>query len=192
MQAQGAGIEGEAGVGFILRPGFMLPPLMFSEGEIEALVLGARWVAERTDPQLAGAAQSLLAKVSAVLPPDLRPAMEATALIVPPGGPGNGGLDLAVVRKTIRMERRAAIIYADSSGRPSNRTIWPFTIGFFDAVRMVAAWCEMRGDFRHFRCDRISAWEMLPQRMPRRREALAKAWREREGRGDLPTRVPKR
>ena len=103
LQAQGAGIEGEAGVGFILRPGFLLPQLMFSPDEIEALVLGARWVAQRTDPQLAGAAHSLLAKISAVLPPELRPVIETSALIVPPGGPVTGAVDLALLRKTIRL-----------------------------------------------------------------------------------------
>jgi len=72
LQRQGASIEGEPGLGYVLRPGFMLPPLMFSEEEIEALVLGSRWVARRTDKTLRLAATHVLAKISAVLPEDLR------------------------------------------------------------------------------------------------------------------------
>src|SRR4051795_10479451 len=87
LKAQGAHIDGEAGVGYLLRPGFMLPPLMFSEEEIEALVLGSRWVSERADAQLAEAARNLLAKISAVLPPDLRHEMQSSALLVGPGAP---------------------------------------------------------------------------------------------------------
>src|SRR5215472_5836791 len=77
LQAQGAWIEGEAGLGYVLRPGFMLPPLMFSEDEIAALVLGSRWVAERGDAELALAARHALAKIAAVLPADLRPELDA-------------------------------------------------------------------------------------------------------------------
>src|ERR1700754_4300218 len=72
LQQQGAHIEGEAGVGYVLRPGFLLPPLMFSEEEIQALVLGSRWVADRADSQLGQAARNALAKIAAVLPPELR------------------------------------------------------------------------------------------------------------------------
>jgi len=76
LNAQGAQIDGEPGVGYVLRPGFMLPPLMFSEDEIEAIVLGSRWVADRTDAALSDAARSALAKISAVLPPDLKAGLD--------------------------------------------------------------------------------------------------------------------
>ena len=82
LNAQGAQIDGEPGLGYVLRPGFMLPPLMFSEEEIEAIVLGSRWVADRTDAALSGAARSALAKISAVLPPDLKTGLESVAGLV--------------------------------------------------------------------------------------------------------------
>src|SRR5258707_9367578 len=84
LQGQGAGIEGEAGVGYILKPGFMLPPLMFSEEEIEALVLGGRWVARRTDEPLGKAARNALAKIAAVLPDDLKRGLETSTLLIGP------------------------------------------------------------------------------------------------------------
>ncbi len=85
LQGQGASIVGEAGLGYILRPGFMLPPLMFSEDEIEALVLGSRWVADRGDARLGEAARNALAKIAAVLPADLRDELDASTLLVGPG-----------------------------------------------------------------------------------------------------------
>ena len=182
LQAQGAEIEGEAGVGFILKPGFMLPPLMFSEPEIEALVLGTQWVAQRTDPQLASAARSLLARIKAVLPAELRPATEMSALLVAPGKPAlPDRVDLALVRKAIRMQRKARILYADAQGQETTRLIWPFVLGFFESARVVAAWCETRKDFRSFRCDRLLELDITEVPFPRRRQELVRQWRLREG-----------
>lgn len=182
LQEQGASIDGEPGLGYILRPGFMLPPLMFSEDEIEALVLGSRWVADRGDSRLAAAARNALAKITAVLPPELRDAPDASTLLVAPGVPIlSGNLDLSVIRKAIRSEHKIDISYCDLKGSESTRTIWPFALGFFDHARMVVAWCELRQTFRHFRADRISALAMSEQRYPRRRQALLKEWREIEG-----------
>src|SRR5262245_37046317 len=167
LQAQGADIEGEPGLGYILKPGFMLPPLMFSEDEIEALVLGSRWVADRGDDRLGAAARNALAKIAAVLPDDLREDLDAAALLV---GPGAGRvpetIDLGVVRKAIRSERKLEIAYGDGGGSASRRTIWPFALGFFDRVRVVVAWCELRQDFRHFRADRIAELTATEIRYP--------------------------
>lgn len=183
LQAQGAPIEGEPGLGYVLKPGFMLPPLMFSEEEIEALVLGSRWVADRADGSLAAAARDAMAKIVAVLPADLTSRVEDAALIVGPGREivDGAGLDLAVIRKTIRAERKAAIRYADGNGRASERVIWPFALSFFDHVRVLLAWCELRRDFRAFRADRIVQFEPEQTRYPRRRQVLLKEWREKEG-----------
>jgi predicted DNA-binding transcriptional regulator YafY len=182
LQAQGAGIEGEAGIGYVLKPGFMLPPLMFSEEEIEALVLGSRWVAERGDQRLAAAAKNALARIAAVLPEDLRETLDATSLLVGPGEPiAAGEAGLPTIREAIRSERKLAIAYADKGSKETRRTIWPFALGFFDRTRVVAAWCELRRDFRHFRTDRITALELTKTRYPRRRQALLKEWREIEG-----------
>ncbi|HEV2675089.1 MAG TPA: YafY family protein [Aliidongia sp.] len=182
LQAQGADIQGEPGVGYVLQPGFMLPPLMFSEDEIEALVLGSRWVAERADDPLGAAARNALAKIAAVLPPDLRDALDTSALLVGPGAPIVAHtIDLAVIRKAIRSERKLTIAYQDKGGDASRRTIWPFALGFFDRVRVIVAWCELRQGFRHFRTDRISDLVASDVRYPRRRQALLKEWREAEG-----------
>lgn len=182
LKAQGAHIDGEAGVGFVLRPGFMLPPLMFSEDEIEALVLGSRWVAERADGPLGSAARNALAKIGAVLPEDLRDNLHASSLLIGPGEPiAAGDAELATVREAIRSEHKLRITYADSAGKPSTRTIWPFALAFFDRVRVVAAWCELRQDYRHFRTDRIRSLKPTAKRYPRRRATLLKEWREREG-----------
>lgn len=181
LQAQGAPIEGEPGMGYVLKPGFMLPPLMFSDEEIEAFVLGARWVAKQPDPRLAQAAADLLAKVAAVLPGDLRDQLDATALLVGPRLPTAAGADLGLVRQAIRSERKLAFTYEDSSGIGSQRLVWPFALGFFDKVRVMVAWCETRSDYRHFRADRISGLIVHGERYPRRRQAMLKEWREREG-----------
>ncbi|MDR3410105.1 MAG: YafY family protein [Formivibrio sp.] len=182
LQAQGARIEGEAGVGYLLRPGFMLPPLMFSEEEIEALVLGSRWVASRTDTPLAIAARNALAKIAAVLPADLRPELETSALLVGPSESSEGNpAFLPQIRAAIRGEKKLLIRYRDLKESESTRTLWPFALGYFDRVRMVVAWCELRQGFRHFRTDRIVQLETLPETYPRRRHALLKQWREQEG-----------
>jgi predicted DNA-binding transcriptional regulator YafY len=181
LQAQGAQIEGEPGVGYVLRPGYMLPPLMFSEDEIEALVLGSRWVAERTDHPLGAAAHNALAKIAEVLPDDLRESLDAAPLHVGPGVmPPADTVDLSMVRKAIRSERKLAIRYRNAEGAESERTIWPFALAFFDRARVVSAWCELRNDFRHFRTDRIAVLTVTDTRYPRRRQALLKAWRETE------------
>jgi len=182
LQAQGARIDGEPGVGYVLRPGFMLPPLMFSREELEALVLGSRWVAERTDSALKRAAQNAVAKIVAVLPPDLRHAVDASPLMIGPvEALAAGDVELTAIRNAIRAERKVAITYLDLSEQETRRTIWPFALGFFERVRVVAAWCELRSDFRNFRTDRITALAVDDQRYPRRRHALLKEWREREG-----------
>lgn len=178
LQAQGADIEGEPGMGYILKPGFLLPPLMFSEDEIEALVLGSRWVASRTDSDLSRAAANVLAKIAAVLPDDLKPKLESSNLLVPPAwGTPDDVVDLSLVRKAIRNEHIVEIGYIDASGAPTERRIWPFALGFYDRVRVVAAWCEMRNDFRNFRTDRIQRMEPQGKRYPRRKAELLKAWR---------------
>lgn len=181
LNEQGARIDGEPGLGFLLRPGFMLPPLMFSDDEIEALVLGTRWVANRADARLAAAARDALAKITAVLPSELQHAPEASTLLVGPGAriPA-GDVELPLIRRAIKAERKLDITYCNPDGTESVRTIWPFALGFFDNARVVVAWCELRENFRHFRADRIQRLAVSDQRYPRRRHSLLKEWREIE------------
>ena len=182
LQGQGATIDGEAGVGYILKPGFLLPPLMFSETEIEAIVLGSRWVAKRGDGELSAAARNALAKILTVLPPDLRCEAELSALMVGPGEPiAAGEREIGAIRKAIRAERKLSIAYRDGAAQATRRMIWPFALAYFDRVRVVAAWCELRDGFRHFRTDRIDALEVVDERYPRRRAVLQKEWRAAEG-----------
>jgi predicted DNA-binding transcriptional regulator YafY len=181
LQSQGARIDGAPGLGYILKPGFTLPPLMFSEDEIEALSLGAQWVAERTDAGLAGAARSALAKIASVLPPRLRGDLDASTLVVaPPREPADTRFGLPL-RLAIRNERKIRIGYRDARERTTERVAWPFAFAYFDQVRVVAAWCELRQGFRHFRTDRIESLETLPERYPRGRQALMEEWRKLEG-----------
>ncbi|UTV56754.1 helix-turn-helix transcriptional regulator [Burkholderia arboris] len=179
LQAQGADIAGEPGVGYVLRAGFMLPPLMFSQSELEALMLGFRWVGKFADAQLTTAASDALAKISAVLPADLRREMECTTLLVGPRTvEDRETIDMGAVRAAVRSESKIRIRYAGEGRQASDeRIVWPFALGYFNDVRILAAWCEGRNDFRHFRTDRIVELERLDLRYPRRRAALLKAWR---------------
>lgn len=178
LQAQGATIEGEPGIGYVLRPGFLLPPLMFSPEEIEALVLGSRWVAGQGDGPLAEAARSALARIGAVLPADLREEMEANSLFIVPGPdiPADT-IDAALLRKAIRIEHKLQIAYNDAAGAPSERVIWPFALAFFNQVRLLIGWCELRGAFRSFRTDRIERAELVASRYPTRRPELIRQWK---------------
>lgn len=180
LQAQGASIEGEPGVGYVLRPGFMLPPLMFSEEEIEALVLGSRWVARRTDKTLGLAATNVLAKIAAVLPEDLKHQLEFSGLLI---GPAKTLVERddekeALIRQAIRKEYKLQMTYTDVKGDGSERIIWPLALGFFEEVHVVVAWCELRADFRHFRTDRMATLVSLEAYYPKRRQTLLKKWRE--------------
>jgi predicted DNA-binding transcriptional regulator YafY len=182
LKAQGASIEGEPGFGYVLRPGYMLPPLMFSADEIEALALGSRWVAEQADKRLALAARDALAKIGSVLPPGLRDDLETSALLVGPGARGKvGNVDLGIIRQAIRVEHKLGLLYRDGGDAVTERVVWPFALGFFESIRVVAAWCELRQGFRHFRTDRIMRASATGARYPRRRHALLKEWRAIEG-----------
>ena len=182
LKAQGAAIDGEAGVGFVLKPGFMLPPLMFSEDEIEALVLGSRWVAGRADQPLGQAARNALTKIAAVLPPDLRAGLDDSTLLVVPGEqPSAGESELPLIRDAIRRQRKLTISYADVNGACSERTIWPVALAFFDRTRVIVSWCELRQDFRHFRADRIVELTVEQATYPERRANLMKQWQAQQG-----------
>lgn len=290
LRAQGADIRGEAGVGYVLKKGGpTLPPLMFAEGEIEALVLGLRWVVQQPDSALAASARSVLAKVEAVLPARLVPMMEDQALYpvrgrvsgepsasvpdaasasdaalapdaasasaaasvsVPCSAPASAStpapdsvpasasapasvpasapvsisasvscsipvpvpaapapatvadtspapcgnvrspartawesheeIILPLIRQALRENRQLQMDYADAQGQDTRRTIWPVALGYLQSTRLLAAWCTLRADFRHFRTDRIRhAW--LGDPCPRPRRQLEAAWLQATG-----------
>lgn len=178
----GAPIDGEAGVGYLLRPGFFLPPMMFTAEELEALVLGARWVGKQGDATLADAATSLLAKIAAAAPSDLRDQMADTSLWAPKAAEDYAqSALLRDLRAAIRTETRLHIRYKDLSETSSERTVWPFALAYFQHSRILAAWCELRQGFRHFRTERIESLTLVEGRYPRRRATLIKAWRKEMG-----------
>ena len=181
LRCQGADIEGEGGVGYVLRPGHMLPPLMFTPEEMEALLLGSKLMAQRADAKLTGAAENALAKIRAVLPAGVADSMEGGGLLVGPGTPSPAGaVDLGAIRQAMREEMKLLITYSDAGGEATERIIWPVALWFSETVRVLAAWCELRGDFRHFRIDRMRGIETLAERLPKRRRALMREWRRLE------------
>ena len=182
LTANGAPIDGEAGIGYVLRPGYTLPPLMFSEEEVEAIVLGARMVASSADPRLARAALDALAKVAAMLPGARGEGVAELGLLSAPRPPlAPDGVDLALLRQAIRAERRVWITYRDEAGNRTERRVWPVSLTFFDRVRVLAAWCELRQGFRHFRTDRVITLVETPERLPRPRRILMREWRKESG-----------
>lgn len=182
LQHQGAVIEGEAGIGYVLRSGYMLPPLMFTADEIDALVLGTRWVARHADKQLSSAAHNALVKIAAVLPPDRLTLLENSALLVGSTANSSQQTDLMpALRKAIHDEIEIHIKYKDLQNKTSQRPLWPIALAFFDNSHIVVAWCSLRQNFRHFRLDRIQSLNLTAKRYPRRRATLLKEWQRQEG-----------
>ena len=155
LQASGVPIDGAAGVGYLLRPGYHLPPLMFLPVEIEALIVGARMVKAWAGRDLAAAAAEALVKIGAVVPADRmriaqRVPIFATGLRI--GEDERRNLDL--LAKAIDERRRTRFAYRDADGGQTDRTVWPLALHFWGQVWTLAAWCELRADFRTFRIDR--------------------------------------
>jgi predicted DNA-binding transcriptional regulator YafY len=173
----GAPIDGEAGVGYMLRPGFFLPPLMFSAEELEALVLGARWVQGRPDEGLAGAAKNALAKIATASPDDLRDRLDTSGLwAAQQSWSADKEPLLGVVREAMRSEKTLHIQYVDESGNATERPIWPITLAYYEEKQVVGAWCVMRQDFRNFRVDRVRDATPGPEPFGKRRVILMKEW----------------
>jgi predicted DNA-binding transcriptional regulator YafY len=172
-------IRGEAGVGYVLEGGFDLPPLMLTADEIEVAVLGAQWVAGRADPALARAANDLIAKIAAAVPEELRPLILDPAVRTPrPWENAEDKLDVAQLRGAIREGRKVWLCYCDEQGRETERNVWPIAVGYYDAVRHLIAWCELRSDFRSFRTDRVTEARFLDEKYPARPAQLRGQWRK--------------
>lgn len=181
LVALGAPIEGEAGVGYVLRPGFFLPPLMFTADELEALVLGARWVEGRQDGALSRAAGLALAKIAAASPDELKQRIDEAGLwpVNSQWREINAPL-LATVRAAMRAEKTLHIGYADASGAATERAIWPAALAYYEEKQIIAAWCLLREDFRSFRIDRVTSARIGDDGFGRRRAVLmADFWHHR-------------
>ena len=178
LMADRVPIRGEAGIGYVLEGGFDMPPLMLTADEIEAAMLGAQWVMGRGDASLKRAASDLIAKIGAVIPEHLRPILVEPAGSAPPTGSDVVAdvIDMAKVRTAIRAQGKIRMVYRDEKNAETMRIIWPIAVMYWDRVRLIAAWCEMRQAFRHFRTDRITSYEFLEVRYPSSRARLKAQW----------------
>lgn len=176
LQARRVPIEGAAGIGYVLRRGFDLPPLMFTTEEVDAIVTGVRLLRRLRDPKLQDAADSVLAKVGTVLPEQLRALLDAPMYVSSGSTPSAKGVDLAELRGAIRASRKLRVTYLDAQDRRTQRTIWPVAMAYYVDVTLIAAWCELRNDFRHFRVDRITRSAVLDERFEADHAKLLAAW----------------
>jgi len=184
----GIPINGEAGVGYALPGSFDLPPLMFTEEEIEALVLGARIVQSWADAALARAADGALAKIEAVLPPRLKDRVPDAVLFAPGFHvPRRAAASLTPLRGAIRDRRKVRMRYQDRAGVASERTVQPLGLFYWGLSWSLGAWCETRKDFRNFRLDRMAAVEVLSeafdQRPGRTLDDFFRRYRDEDQRG---------
>jgi predicted DNA-binding transcriptional regulator YafY len=175
----GVPIRGEAGIGYVLGEGYDVPPLMFNADELEAIMLGLRWVSRRGDNDLARAALDTTAKIGAVLPQALKPLLFDSGLLAPPVYTKLAdNVDVSSLRQAVREQRKVELVYRDDNGKESERVIWPIGIAYFDAQRLVIAWCELRQDFRSFRTDRMMKATVRQEKYQERRKVLLKRWSE--------------
>ena len=176
-------IDGEAGLGYLLEPGYDMPPLMLTPDEIEAVVLGAQLVARLSDPFLANAARDVVAKIASTVPERLRPFIaEPSVGAKPASGPREDSLDVRPLRSAIHEGLKLTLRYRSETGEETERTVWPVILGYAEAHCLLVAWCETRQAFRHFRTDRILSATVLDQAYGMRRSELRRRWeRWREG-----------
>ncbi|APR81483.1 Transcriptional regulator, DeoR family protein [Minicystis rosea] len=172
-------IRGEAGTGYVLERGFDMPPLMLTPDEIEVAVLGAQWVAHRGDTALRRAAHDLITKIAATVPERLRPLVIEPASGTPPAYKYTPDtLDMAAVREAIRAGTKIVLRYRDERERESERVVWPVVVGYLESTRLLVAWCELRGDFRSFRTDRVVGATFSKELCGERPSALRARWRK--------------
>lgn len=180
LMACGVPIDGEAGVGYLLRKGYNLPPMMFSQEELEALAVGMRMVESRSDPAFARAARSALAKIEAVLPAGLKHGAAAPHLLVPDFHiPEKFTAPMGRLREAIGGHRKIRLHYRKPDGEASRRVIWPLGLVYWGPTWTLAAWCEARSDFRTFRLDRMETVDLLDEPFDAQRGRLLAAYLEK-------------
>jgi predicted DNA-binding transcriptional regulator YafY len=177
LMGQRVPIEGEAGLGYLLATDYDMPPLMLTPDEVEAVMLGAQWVAGRSDKILSNAARDVVAKIAAVVPERLRPfIVEPSVGAKPTIGEQEERVDTSMLRSAIRNGVKLRLRYRSEAGEESERAVWPVILGYAETTRLLVAWCEMRQNFRHFRTDRIIEAEMLDERNGLRQGELRRRW----------------
>ncbi|MCI4663687.1 MAG: YafY family transcriptional regulator [Neomegalonema sp.] len=174
LKACGVPIDGEAGVGYLMRDGFDLPPLMFSRDEIAALVAGARIVRAWGGVEMARAAEEALVKITAVLPAGGKRQAEQVAIDAWPGALSEvDRRRLDQVESAIEHRLKLELAYSDADQRATQRTVRPLGLWFWGQVWLLVAWCELRSEFRMFRIDRMRRAELGAAFKPERGRTLA-------------------
>ncbi|MEQ4986836.1 YafY family protein [Proteus vulgaris] len=179
LRDQGAEITGEAGIGYQLRSGLLLPPLTFDINELEALILGLRWVENNTDNELSYSALRAINKINAVVTTQHQTLLEQNTLFVPTNRIIEVNHTIAKdLRLSLREEKKAKIDYKDAQKQLSHRIIWPIAVGYFQDSQVIAAWCELRQSYRHFRLDRIISYDVLSDNLPYPKSYLLDRWKK--------------
>ncbi|MGN6374183.1 MAG: helix-turn-helix transcriptional regulator [Sphingomonas sp.] len=177
LMAQRVPITGEAGLGYLLAADYDMPPLMLTAAELEAITLGAQWVAERGDQHLSPAARDVLAKIAAVIPGHLRPFVaQPSTGVVPRLDAVAEPVDAATLRAAIRKRMKLRLRYRAETACETERTVWPVVLGYSDTHRILIAWCELRQGFRHFRTDRMLGAELLAEPIGEPYNVLCRRW----------------
>ncbi|CDN51762.1 helix-turn-helix transcriptional regulator [Neorhizobium galegae] len=177
LEASGVPVFGEPSVGYVLQDGYDLPPLMFSTNELEIVMLGLRMVGARGGKEINTTARDVVAKISAILP-DAKRSEFWTAPLLAPGPevlPKDGPV-LLQLRGAMKVNCKVEILYHTADREPERRTVWPIVIAFFDCVRVLAAWCELREAYRYFRTDRMLEVNLLHAKVPRSRKRIYADW----------------
>ncbi|MEO5322288.1 YafY family protein [Mesorhizobium sp. CC13] len=180
LQAMRVPIEGEAGVGYVMQPGFDLPPMMFTADEVEAIVVGLSLIGRTGDAELLAAAARVGSKIADILPDAVGRRIERSPLhvshwnAVPPAS-----VEYRVIREAIRDERKLHLRYRDAEARSSERTVLPIALVYYVDNVLLAAWCELRQDFRHFRVDRMTACVATESLFKGQGERLRAEWQAR-------------
>ena len=169
LMASGVPVDGEAGVGYRLHRGYQVPPMMFDQDELQALIFGAQVAKRWGDNEMAAAADRILNKIDAVLPEKMRPELNSQTLVVPEMAHYQSEETterLGTVREAINDRRRLFLNYNDVKGDPTERIVWPLTLSYWGFSWTLGAWCELRQGFRNFRIDRIVDSRTLTTRFP--------------------------
>ena len=179
LRNQGAEIVGEAGIGYQLKTGLLLPPLTFDENELEALILGLRWVKSNADTELKNSAIRAISKINAVVAGNAQKILNQNTLFAPTTHYYDINDKIAKdLRLSLRKECKARMTYLDGQNQSTERVIWPIAIGYMKESQVLAAWCELRESYRHFRLDRIQSYFALSDKLPYPKEYLLARWQK--------------
>lgn len=181
LQSQGAEIEGEVGVGYVMKPTFFLPPLMLTKTEMDSLLLGARWVMQYGDLPLSKAASDALNKIFDVLPKDTKNSLNSFSLRVgPPASESMTNEDLTILRAAIAHQKIIHFCYRPEEGKEEMKLVWPITIGYFTDKRILVAWCDKQKSYQHFNTQKMSALTVSNESYPRSKDVLFREWQAKQ------------